>query len=223
MLDFEVVIHVTDVDNFLVFLRENYVTDGINIVKNNNESIFVKYNGNTHHELIDIIKHSANAWNHARNLPEITIVATVKSVEPADNDKSFVEYHKVTEIDNLLPLANSIANRNKSKFANYEDDTYLCISFEKLEFFEFQQVRKYITAIDRIIPALQLTPQNFDQVVDEQLNQLLPKSFHSFVKETMYALCKDDVGTKLNLKTKLYFVVKAAKELKTSIENMNKA
>lgn len=223
IVDFETIIHVFDVDPFLQFLTENYKIDEIQIVKNNKESIKIKYNGKSHHALIDIIKYSAAAWNHVRIKPVVTIIATVKYFDPAANDdKSFVEYHQVTEIDNLRPLASAITDRNKSRFANYEDNTYLCIAFEKLEFFEFQQVRKYITAIDRVVTALELTQQNFDQVVEEHLNQLLPKSFHSFVKETVSALCKDEPGNKLSLKTKFHFMIKAAKELKISIQKMNK-
>jgi hypothetical protein len=223
MLDYEVIIYVTNVDDFVDFLKGNYVINEIEIVKNK-DSIWVKYSGRHHHELIDIIKYSALAWNSVKAIkPTTTIVAAVKYFDTVDNDdKSFTEYHQVAEIDNLLPLANSIANRNESRFENYEDDTYLNITFSRIEIVDFKEVRKYIAAIDRVVPALELTQQNFDQVVDEQLNRLLPKSFHSFVKETVYAICKDESSSKLSLKTKFYFIVKAAKELKVSIQNMNK-
>jgi hypothetical protein len=220
-LDYEVTIYVARPDEFLEFLSQNYVINEIEIVKNK-DSIWVKYSGK-HHELIDIIKYSATAWNHAKAIkPMSTIVATVAYTDPADDiDKSFTEYYQV-ETGDFRPLVIDIVNRNKNRFANYEDDTYLSITFKKSEIVDFKEVHKYLACIDHIVPALELTQNNFDQVIDEQLNQLLPKSFHSFVKETVYAICKDESSSKLSLKTKFYFIVKAAKELKVSIQRMNK-
>jgi hypothetical protein len=222
-LDYEVTIYVARPDEFLEFLGQNYVINEIEIVKNK-DSIWVKYSGKHHHELIDIIKYSALAWNNVKSIkPTTTIIATVSYVDPADDvDKSFTEYHQVIETGDFRPLVTDIVNRNKNRFVNYEDDTYLSITFKKSEIVDFKELHKYLACIDHIVPALELTQNNFDQVIDEQLNQLLPKSFHSFVKETVYAICKDESSSKLSLKTKFYFIVKAAKELKVSIQNMNK-
>ena len=156
------------------------------------------------------------------------IVVDVNYYDEFDQLHQFTEYHHTSMLINdfcncqVKAIALDILDRNKDKFQTYFDNFKVGFTFKHFKIADFQPVYEQIAYCEEFVLPQPIPENEFEAIVERKLHEMLPESFHSFVKDVATeGMIKEFSHSNLSLKTKLFFIDKTIKALKAAICEMN--